>query len=251
MSVKYSFSKAVNAAKLDVEIRASAIITAIDYITSTPTTVDIYFKSTLSAGDEALLSTIVTDHVNTPLALSAEPQDSDGSRIIRPKATKTGWHFQFHGIEVELGKVAATKCFKINPTTFVKEDLGFASSKIYESDGNGGYVETNTEANAVVTVIEWLVNHDMELRDGQLSQAGPPTGDVYFQAYNIVGPYAVPFTTGAVNLKHFGVGAIIDANGQAAKPISAGMGKFRLIFHHSAGEAHKINVVFKLYKAVA
>lgn len=246
----YTYSKAINSPRLELEIRSSAIAVALDYISQSVLTVNIVFKSVLSLEENAILDNLITAHINTALPFQAEPIDSEGARLSRPKVTKTGWHYQYHAVELITGRQA--KSFYIHPTTFQKIGTGFVTTKLYclDVNNNGTYVETADEAAALVTVVEWMPNHDMELRGGQMVQAVPPTQDVYFQAYNVIGSLHIPFTQGSINLKHFGQGSIIDADGQAAKPIPNGYGKFKLIFHHDAGVHVETNIMFLLYKAV-
>lgn len=74
MVTKYTYEKEAVLGRLELEIRASAAIThALDYMTSLGTTVDIYFKEELSAGEITALDAIVTSHVPTPLDI--EPQE--------------------------------------------------------------------------------------------------------------------------------------------------------------------------------
>ena len=63
---KYSYAKECDSNRLTQEISDSAIITALDRIERVTTT-DIWFKAALSGGDETILSSLVTAHVNTPL----------------------------------------------------------------------------------------------------------------------------------------------------------------------------------------
>jgi hypothetical protein len=65
--MQYDFNKVVASDRLEQEIRTSAIVTALDYITTTPTTCSIFFKGILSGTDETTLNTLVTNHVATPL----------------------------------------------------------------------------------------------------------------------------------------------------------------------------------------
>lgn len=248
--MSYIYTKSVNVPRLEQEIRASAIPVALDNIAQSGETVTITFKLVLAVEEKQVLDTVIANHVNTPLPAPVDPTDSEGAKLTRPKVTKTGWHYQYHGVEIITGKAA--KSFKINPTTLQKVDTGLITTKLYalDPDNNGTLIETLDEEAALVTVIEWFPNFDMEIRGGQMVQADPPNVDVYFQAYNVIGSLHIPFTQGAINLRHFGSGSIIDADGQAAKPIPNGYGKFKLIFHHDAGVHHGANIMFLLYKAV-
>lgn len=259
-ATKYTFSKEVNSPRLQKEIQDSAIVVALDYIQTSGSNLDIWFKDVLSASDETLLGDLVTSHINAPLPELPIPVDQDGSPLSRIKVTKAGWHYQAHGIDILTAKVGGGSNFYIDPITFQKVDLGFVTTKIYKSDGGSGFVEITDQAEenlALVTVVEWMVNHDMEIKGGQLSQSAPPATDVFFQAYNKVPlppTYTsflhVPFTTGAINLKHFGQGSIINADGEAAKFIPNGAGKFVIMFHHNAGVSHEINMLFELFKSM-
>jgi hypothetical protein len=248
--MKYSYVKSINVPRLESEIKASAIPVALSFITTSGFNTDIYFKAILAFEEEALLTSIVNAHINTPLPTAPKQTDTEGADLVRQKVTRAGWHYQYHAVEMSTGRQA--KSFRIDPVTFQKVNTGFVTTKFYclDINNNGSYVETADEEAALVTVVEWMPNHDMELRGGQMVQAVPPTQDVYFQAYNVLGMLHVPFTQGAINLKHFGQGSIIDADGQAAKPIPNGYGKFKLIFHHGAGVHTETNLMFLLYKAI-
>lgn len=66
--MKYTYSKLVEASRLELEIRNSAIVTALDYITTLGDVVDVLFKAELSIADKAILDGIIESHVPTPIA---------------------------------------------------------------------------------------------------------------------------------------------------------------------------------------
>ena len=76
----YQYTKAVSVIQLENEIRASAILTALDSIAlNGATDLSVWFKDALSSGDEAILSALVTAHVivalvNVPNAVSVVSQ---------------------------------------------------------------------------------------------------------------------------------------------------------------------------------
>jgi hypothetical protein len=82
MSVLYSYLKSVNAARLEKEIKDSAIITALDYITVFESNISIYFKAELSTEDEAILDSIIDSHINEPLPVVDERRNSKGAIIV-------------------------------------------------------------------------------------------------------------------------------------------------------------------------
>lgn len=60
--MQYDFVKAVNVDQLTQEIRNSAIVTALDYISVLGNDVSIFFKATLSGGDQTILNSLVSAH---------------------------------------------------------------------------------------------------------------------------------------------------------------------------------------------
>lgn len=68
--------------RLEQEIRQSAIIIAIDYINTSGDDCDIWFKDTLSSGDETILDGIVAVHSGVPLPENLAPTTSDGFPIV-------------------------------------------------------------------------------------------------------------------------------------------------------------------------
>lgn len=72
MITSYPFTKAVQTLQLENEIKASAIVTAIQSIVLNGTNdLNVSFKDALSVGDEAILNALVSAHV--PIALIDEP----------------------------------------------------------------------------------------------------------------------------------------------------------------------------------
>jgi hypothetical protein len=65
----YSYEKLCASDRLAKEIQESAIVTALDYITTvdSPAETKVYFKAELSEGDETILDGLVDEHVNEPL----------------------------------------------------------------------------------------------------------------------------------------------------------------------------------------
>lgn len=257
-SVKYSYVKSVNPAKLDHEIRTSAIVTALDYISTVSTAIDVWFKSALSESDETLLDSIIEGHVNSAFPVDP-PIDSDGSPIIRRKETKTGWHYQMHTVEISTSTESGIYSKKIvNPalTVFSPVDTGFVTTKYYDAGGSelteatGGAFPT-----CVATVMDWAVDHEMEIISGKIIQDTSPTSDLRLWIVAAPGIANVDFAEGGFNLKHCGQGMAIYADGKASKYMHPtdpmpGINKFRVIALHPAGFQHTFMIVFNLYKAI-
>jgi len=91
MAAKYTFNIAadfpnqkVDSAALTLEIRDSDITTALDYINTTTTECDIWFKAELSVLDStATLPTIIAAHDGERLPDEAAPTMADGRPIVR------------------------------------------------------------------------------------------------------------------------------------------------------------------------
>lgn len=61
--MNYTYEKLIEASQLETEIRNSAIVTALDYISTIGLTVNILFKAELSVGDKIILDGLVAAHV--------------------------------------------------------------------------------------------------------------------------------------------------------------------------------------------
>lgn len=94
MSTKYTFSIAddfpnarVNPSTLQDQVRASAIVTALDFIGTEGDACDIWFKADLSGGDQTLLASVVAAHdgAETPDAPRVQLTDRNGAPL--PLAT--------------------------------------------------------------------------------------------------------------------------------------------------------------------
>jgi len=77
----------VNTGSLQLQVQASAIVTAIDYITTSGDDCSIVFKDALSVGDKAILDGLVAAH--TGAADPIPPVSPDGSPIITLKAQQS------------------------------------------------------------------------------------------------------------------------------------------------------------------
>jgi len=101
MSEKYTYNitdtanDKVNLGKLTYNIRNSAIVTAIDYINSNQSICDIWFKDTLSSGDETILDGVVAAHDGVPIPNEEAPVMEDGRPIVRADTRPIGTQTYF------------------------------------------------------------------------------------------------------------------------------------------------------------
>lgn len=112
MSTKYPYSiqsdfpnHKVNLGRLGQEIRASAIVVALDYINTSGDDCDCWFKWSISSGDKAILDGLVAAHSGEPLVSDA-PVSSDGKPIVLPCLFPPGVFMYFAGCgdDVLLGR---------------------------------------------------------------------------------------------------------------------------------------------------
>jgi len=95
------------------EVRNSSIVTALDYINMSGDDVDLWFRDTLSQGDEAVLSSIVAAHTGEPVIVT-QPQAEDGKLYVTPDLFPLGY-FAVHagcGDDVSAGKRGEGQRFK-------------------------------------------------------------------------------------------------------------------------------------------
>jgi hypothetical protein len=183
---------------------------------------------------------------------SSIDQRISGVPLGRAAVTKTGWHFQLHSVEITTAKWNGYYNKKINPVTLELTELGYVTYKLYDADR----VEITDEANiatAVFTVVDWCVDHEMEIVGVIFTQVAPPTTDVRMWTSAAPGIANVPFGQGGLNLKNIGVGGVVDADGLAAKYMHPtipmpGINKFRTMLKHDAGVQHTFQLLYKLFK---
>jgi hypothetical protein len=254
---KYSYVKDANLGRLDREIRSSTVLTALDHISIVGSALDIYFKDELTTDEQTALAAVVAATINTPDPIVSPPTDSDGSPLMRPKATKTGWFFQVHSLEIKTSTLGGcyNKCVDIN--TGAELDLGFATAKYYDADHN----EITTQegmVNCVQTRMDWSTSHDQEIRGGTVSQGQRPPGDCRLWVATAPGLVNAFFLQGGMNLRNMQVGNF-TVDGETAKflpsPTSPGgsmygmaVNKMRFILRHEAGLQHSVQFSIHLYK---
>lgn len=91
----YNYTKVVASDRLELEIRESNITVALDYITTSGSNLDIYFKASLSEAEETALDGLVTAHVATALEdntikpVSVQEQPPFATPSYRTKRDKT------------------------------------------------------------------------------------------------------------------------------------------------------------------
>jgi hypothetical protein len=254
----YLFTKSANLEKLEQEIEASSIVTALDTITSLDTQITISFKATLSAPDESTLNDLVTNHVNTPSPEEAQlvkldaQTDSDGAIMQKLKITTTGWHLQLHTVEFSTSKRSIDHSKDSNGN-----DLSFCTMKCYDSNNT----EITTDeglTNCVKTVFSWEPTHDYDISGAYFYQLAKPTENVRMWTVGVPDVPAQyggskPFVQGGLNLKFLNSDNALQIDGKTPKWLQYSAtnhtNKFSLTFKHEAGLVHLMMIVFEIFKA--
>ena len=181
-----------------------------------------------------------------------EPTDTDGAKLNRTKITRSGWHYQCHGIEFTSSLLSS-----LHNTDVADTDLGFGTIKFYNSSDAELTTQVDIDNNCVKTVIDWEAQYDIDVIGGLIFQEAPPTSNVRIWVtaapdIPVASGGSVPFCQGGVNAKLMGSGQIYDIDGKTAKtmPYTPGFGtnKFRVTMRHNAGYRHEMMLVIKLYR---
>lgn len=224
------------------------------------------------ANDDALISDIssgkavvndgtsdisgISNQINFLKDIDMTPRDSDGSPLQRTKITSTGWHYQLHGVEFTTSKLDSIESKKNDGSSWNFTTMKFyklvdgSEVEITGDDLNQTYLNTN----CIKTIIDWEPNFNIDIIGGMLEQISSPTEDVRLW---VVGVPDVSAANGGskefvsnVNLK-FVDSIMID--GKTPKYLAYNAtyhtSKFRLIFRHTAGYQHKMNMLFQIFKA--
>lgn len=252
----YNYTKEINIDRLTQEIQQSSIVTALDYISVEGSDdVAIVFKAALSNGDEIVLNSLVTNHVNTPL--DPEPQlvqldearDSDGVPLQRLKITANGAKFKTHHVYFKTSDLDSLKERKENGTPY-----GYSTLKLYDANGLE-ITDSVNESNAVKTVIEFEPDFTYEIIGGGVYQTLVPSSPVV--AYAVFAP-TIPEAYGGqvhflneAHMEMMGIGKVIDVDGYVPKSINYDSvnhsGRFNFIFHHNAGYQHELLMFVKIF----
>jgi hypothetical protein len=192
----------------------------------------------LIVNDGASDITDVASAINHLKAVDTTQRDSDGAILSRVKVTQTGWNYQLVAVEIETSKQNGAYC---------KDHDGNAvtwfTHKMYDANG----AETQTELDAVKTVVDFEPPFDYEILGGTLRQKSVPDSDMY---YSVIGVPDVPANYGgskvfvqAVDLTFIGTGTELKADGRAPKRLIYSpiyhTNKLRFQILHEAGKQHK------------
>lgn len=179
-------------------------------------------------------------------------RDTEGAALSRVKITKTGWHFQLHGIEFITSKLNSLFNEDVDGN-----DLGFTSIKYYDNTDTELVAGTQLELdnNCVKTVVDWEVSQDIEVIGGLLEQSTTPSTDVRMWVIAIPDLTveqggSIPFAQGGINLRYMANAIDIDGKTPKLLPYDATYhtNKFRMIVKHDVGIQCPVHMLFKLFR---
>jgi hypothetical protein len=178
--------------------------------------------------------------------------DSNGIPLQRTKITRTGWHYQVHGIEFCTSKLDSA--FNEDKDG---NDLGFCTLKFYDNTDTELVAGTQAEldANCVKTVLTWQPDQDIEVIGGVLEQATPAASDVRMWVtaipdYTVAQGGNVPFSQGGINLRYISGELPIDGKTPKLMSHNGGIGtnKFEIVMKHNAGVITPVHMIFNLFR---
>lgn len=180
-----------------------------------------------------------------------EPKDLDSSILVRTKAAPQGWTFQARSVEFETSQLSSMYSKKNT-----LDDYGDCTIKFYDSNGTELTTQGTCDSSCVKTVLDFEPVYDFEIIGGLSKIAATPTNDVRLW---VVGVPDVSVESGGskemisgINLKFITANDRLIVDGRTSKRMAYNAtyhtNKLRIIVRHTAGEKHKIMMVFEYYK---
>lgn len=272
---EYDYTKSpVEPTRLEQEIDASSIVTALDHITTVGSDLAIFFKAALSGDDKATLDSIVSAHTGAPLSYPTlvtlnAPGDSDNSPIFRPKTTRTGWHFEPRSLDWWTSKFKSLYNRKYDTATVAGgTDIGDATMRFFDSSNteltqgdseSDSDFQTRLTANCVMTWMDWEPHYDYDIV-GMFFQIRNPSADPPAYFWLIIAPDipanlggSIPLCNGGWNLSFFQDRTSFDADGKGVKTLYYSniyhSNKIRALIKHDVGQQIGIQLIPKHYRA--
>ena len=257
---KYSYTKSANVPRLQSEIGASAIVTALELIEISGTALDISFKDAISAGDKTILDQLVTDHVNTPLDNPDEVRGPDGELIVRPMAAKPGRVYHQHYIQLETSVQASLVEKNQNNMVIGYSAISFFKYTLDMNDEPTNVLESCMESMAEVTQVDFSPPYDYEIIGGEIRVLDKPIQDTHLYVIavpDLAAPLGNKSMVQNCNLKFYGHGDPIIADGKVVKDMvyqTAGVpdgwtNKIRFYIKHHRGSKLELQCKIEMFKA--
>lgn len=243
-----SFSFAISPADITAiakQIGITSIVTAIDSVSISGSSVVVNFKADLSDADIATLNTVMGSYVyqqpNSPQT------DSDGAYLSREKAAPSGYTFQLHCFEVATA----------NNTDGIKNfdshlvSLNQVTATFFDSSG----AVTTDMTQAVKSQFDFEPTYDYYIIGGHMRVVAPPEGDVRMCVIcvpDVPAPVGSKVMIDNINLKFLTGDNSINTDGRAAKYLAYNAtyhtNKMRFIFNHGAGVSLAVAIGLEFFK---
>ena len=199
--------------------------------------------------DEADYADYVT---NFQPAANSSLTDSNGVLLHRTKITKTGWHYQTHGLEFYTGRLDSLYNADCENT-----DLLLTSIKFYDDEDTELVtgLQAELDDHCIKTVVDFEMDQDIDILGGVLEQSSAPTEDVRLWVVAVPDIPAnmggsIPFIQGGINLRH--ISSHLQIDGKSPKLMKYDpvyhTNKFRIVVRHNAGTQWPIHMIFKLFR---
>lgn len=257
----YSFTKSpVSLDRLDSEIRASAIVTAIDHCQLDGTDIlTVTFKSLLSEGDQTILNALVAAHTGEPMPETFVqkvdldvPKDIEGAQMIRTKTTKCGWMMGLKTFSFSTAKWASMFGWLDN----TQNQDPACVLKFYDANN----AEITDEANmsqCVRTMASWEPLYDYDIMGAMIEVIEDPTGD--FRLVSVAVPdlpkaYGGSKVNieGGYNLRYLRGGRVLNLDGKTCKAMfysaTYHTNKVSMNVYHDAGAQLGVQVSVIIFR---
>jgi hypothetical protein len=281
MSFKYSYTKEVVIARLELEIRASSsIVHDLDHLTSLGTTVDIYFKAELGTAEVTELDAIVAAHVPTPMPEQATlvtldtPKDAEGRQYTRNVITEPTWHYSPRSFDFYTAKRNSLYnrthycgAADNDATIDASPDMGDAALKFYDATNTllvQGAEESDADfqirltANCYKTVLEFEPTFNYDIMGAKLQFRNTPADRAYFwfvAAPDVPAAYGgnVVFMGGGMNISFFPDRGYFECDGKSVSRVTYDgtyhSGKVALITKHNVGVQIGVQLILQFYSS--
>jgi len=263
-STKYTYSiqndfpnHKIDSDRLTQEIRASAIITALDYIHTVTDDCNIWFKDALSGGDETILDGLVAAHTGEPLTPPTQQVEVVNTKTadnrITVRQTIVNLAAAFRPRAICFYTADPSKLHNNDPTGTPYED---STCKCYAA--NGDEITQAPYTAAVKTVIDFEPPHYYEMIGGGIDIPTEITGGTTNEWYGAcIGLPDIPAPNGCIDLKNeVNLEALrdgrlrLDGRGVLGLNYDAvyHTNKIRFIFKHPAGVSYRFQLYFEIFR---
>lgn len=182
--------------------------------------------------------------------------DTDGRQITKVAATKKGWRYLAHPIEIETSKLDS-----IYEQDWTLADRDMCTVKYYDTNNTELTAGTQIELddNCVKTVINFKPSFDLDIIGGNIHQHTTPTENIRLwvtAGATELGALGVKEFVGGINLKYITPGSEINTDGRASarlykdtEGVPYQTNQMQFIITHPVGVQHELLIVVEYFRA--